>query len=82
MWSEGHMKSFCQCCNLLHLRDATGVTAVWLQDVDRVFGQVGNDTPDRAVALTESQRNSDLLLESFEDFDVSRYGRLFEKENV
>src|SRR5262245_7579344 len=68
--------------NLLHLRDAARVAAVRLHNVNRVFGEVGQDSPDGTITFAARQRNADLLLQSFESLDIPGNGRLLEKQNV
>src|SRR6185295_1896150 len=79
---EGDEVGFGQRGDFLHLRNAAGVAAVGLQDVDAPLVQVRQHSPDGPVPLAGRQRDFDVLLEPLEDFDVAGDGGLFEEQDV
>src|SRR5262245_58547204 len=68
--------------DLLHLRNAARMSAVRLDYVEAALMQIRDELPDGAVALAGRQGNADRFLQSFEDFDVSGYGRLLDEQDV
>ena len=79
---QRHVVRLGQRGDLLHRRDAAGVAAVRLEDVEAAVLQVRHELPDGAVALAGRQRDRDLLLEPLEHLDVARHRRLLDEQHV